>query len=115
MADPKTAMELLIEENGGRLVRRKKHKVYRFPNGLIFVHASTPSCPLADINALAALKRLLGIHPPDRGAPGTRRNKRFKQKDALGSKTLPLANHIPSQVETWQDKLRLILLEDTRD
>jgi len=112
MADPKTAMESLIEQNGGKLVRQRKHKVYRFPNGATFVVASTPECPLAYDNALAHLKRLLGIYPPDRGAPGTRRNKRLKQKAATaGSKMLPLGTSQSEPVETWKEKLLLAALQ----
>ena len=106
MADPKTTMELLIEQSGGKLVRQRKHKVYRFPNGATFVVGSTPECPLAYDNALAYLKRLLGVYPPDRGSPGTRRNKRLKQK-ASGSK-LPFESAVLEPVKTWKDKLQMV-------
>lgn len=106
MANPKLAMESLIEENGGKLIRQKKHKVYQFPNGSTFIVAKTPDCPFAYDNALAHLKRLLGIYPPDRGAPGTRRNKRLKQKISSGSIMLPFEN--VQKAETWKDKLGMI-------
>lgn len=104
MADPKIKLDSLIEEHGGVLVRQRKHKVYRFPNGSTFVVASTPECPLAYDNALSHLKRLLGVYPPDRGAPGTRRNKRFKQRQASGNQLLQFENQAGS-TETWKDKL----------
>ena len=103
MADPKVMLEVLIEENAGELVRKRKHKVYRFPNGATFVVASTPECPFAYDNALAHLKRLLGITPPDRGAPGTRRHKRLKIK-APG--VAPFEPVLKESVETWKDKLQ---------
>jgi hypothetical protein len=111
MADPRTMLESLIEQNGGVLVRQRKHKVYRFPNGATFVVASTPECPLAYDNALAHLKRLLGIYPPDRGAPGTRRNKRLKQKAAAGSKPLSFESTKSEPVETWKDKLLMAAIQ----
>lgn len=49
----------LILLHGGRLVRRRKHNIYRFPNGLSFVFAATPSDTRSWQNALAGLKRLL--------------------------------------------------------
>lgn len=112
MADPKTTLESLIAEHGGTLVRQKKHKVYRFPNGTTFVVASTPECPLAYDNALSHLKRILGIYPPDRGAPGTRRNKRLKQK-VSGGRTLPLENKKVERVDSWKDKLTLAVMQLT--
>lgn len=111
MADPKSALERLIEERDGVLVRHKKHKVYHFPNGATFTVASTPECPLAYDNALSLLKTLLGAHPPDRGLPGERREKRLKRK--------PMGCRLPSfksegkplETSTWKEKLALVVMQ----
>ena len=49
----------LLHEHSFDLVRQRKHKVYRNPDGLTFVAASTPSDRRAPQNALATLKRML--------------------------------------------------------
>lgn len=36
-------LESILREHGAVLVRSKKHLVYRFPDGRIFVASSTPS------------------------------------------------------------------------
>jgi len=51
-------MELLREYRFD-LVRQRKHKIYRNPDGLTFVTASTPSDRRAPHNALSTLKRIL--------------------------------------------------------
>jgi len=49
----------LLEEHQFDLVRQRKHKIYRNPDGLTFVLASTPSDWRSSRNALATLKRIL--------------------------------------------------------
>jgi predicted RNA binding protein YcfA (HicA-like mRNA interferase family) len=49
----------LLQEHGFDLVRQRKHKIYRNPDGLTFVVASTPSDRQAPQNALSTLKRIL--------------------------------------------------------
>jgi hypothetical protein len=108
MADPKISIEKIIKEKGGVLVRQKKHKVYRFPNGQVFTSSATPSCPLAYANALTSLKNLLGVHTPDRGTPGKRRTKSPKTKQRMvvfAAKDSP-----PQPVATWQEQLTLAAL-----
>lgn len=108
MADPKSLLEQLIEEHGGVLVRQKKHKVYRFPNGATFTVSSTPECPFAYANALSFLKTLLGVHSLDRGAPGERREKRPKRKPTTQVVKFPLKSAMPVQRGlTWQEKLAM--------
>ena len=51
-------MDLLLEHNFD-LVRHRKHKIYRNPDGLTFVTSSTPSDRRAPQNAISALKRIL--------------------------------------------------------
>jgi hypothetical protein len=109
MADPKTVLERLIEEHGGVLVRQRKHKVYRFPSGFTFTTSSTPECPLAYDNALAVLKTLLGVHPPDRGTPGERREKRLKRKPSQQ----PLSIDSAPPPDTWKDKLAVAAMQLT--
>lgn len=110
MPDPKTILDKLIEENGGKLVRQSKHKVYHFPNGQVFTCATTPSCPLAYNNAVTKLKNLLGVNPPDRGTPGERREKRDKQR----SKQVFSVSGTPSQpVVTWKEKLVVAAMQLT--
>ena len=103
MADPQATLERLIEKHGGKLIRQKKHKVFRFPNGVVFTTGSTPEDPRAYDNATAELKRLLGLHSPDRGAPGQRRENRVKRKP-MGGILLPSVLHeIP--IGEWKKKL----------
>ncbi len=111
MADPKTVLEQLIEEHGGVLVRSRKHKVYRFPNGATLVVSSTPECYRSHDNAIGQLKRILGIHPPDRGAPGTRRAKQQRSKQKQAVSNLPPALH-QSDTPTWKEKLAYIEIVD---
>lgn len=110
MANPKSTLERLIEEHGGVLVRKKKHKVYRFPNGSVFTVSSTPECSFAYDNALSLLKNLLGINPPDRGSPGERREKRAKQKSTVMSGSSRLSSKTVNSVppfDTWKEKLAM--------
>ena len=51
----------LIAEHGGILVRQRKHHVYRFPSGKVFVVPNTPSDVRAWHSSLATLKRVLGM------------------------------------------------------
>ena len=51
-----------ISEHGGRLARRKRHLVFRFPDGRKFVAPKTPSDLRAWRNSLSVLMRFLGEH-----------------------------------------------------
>ena len=110
-SDPKSSLERLIEEHGGLLVRQNKHKVYRFPNGATFTVASTPECPLAYNNALSVLKTLLGLHSPDRGSPGKRREKRHKRKPRGVKPFFKLENLAPIESNTWREKLAKVVIQ----
>ncbi len=105
MADPKTSLERLIEEHGGKLVRREKHNVFRFPNGVVFTLPKTPSCSRSYHNAAAYLKTLLGAHAPDRGAPGQRREKRIKSKVEV-SALPPTLHDVP--VSDWKNEMEAV-------
>jgi hypothetical protein len=103
MPDPKTALENLIEEHGGVLIRDKRHYVFEFPNGQRYTIPKTPSCTHSYANSAAALRTLLGTHSPDRGAPGQRREKRLKRKPVVvEGKMLPSAT---LETKEWRDKL----------
>jgi len=54
-------IEALIKQHGGKLVRSKRHLVYKFPDGRCFTLSSTPSDVFAERNNLTNLRRLLGI------------------------------------------------------
>lgn len=60
MADSRKERVLnLIKENGGRLVRQRRHAIYRFPSGLVFTTPITPSdSSRAWRNSLSCLRRL---------------------------------------------------------
>jgi hypothetical protein len=103
MADPKTKLEQLIEEHGGKLIRQANHNVFLFPNGKKLVVAKTPSCHRSYDNTAALLKNLLGVHSPDRGASGERREKRLKRR-IEGRAILPAALHEVPTVD-WKNKL----------
>ena len=67
----------LLKENGAKLIRHTKHKVYRLSNGKTFVESSTPSME-SDLNVLSDLRKRLEI-PNTRGQEGTRREKRARE------------------------------------
>jgi hypothetical protein len=54
-------VEALIKQYGGKLVRKRRHFVYRFPDGRCFTLSGTPSDRLAELNNMALLRRFLGI------------------------------------------------------
>src|SRR5258705_444841 len=66
----------LLKSAGARLERKRKHCVWRLPDGSIFVHAATPSDNHAWANALREFRRLRGLNEPDRGAAGQRRERK---------------------------------------
>jgi hypothetical protein len=72
---------------GAVLVRRRKHKVYKFPNGKTFVVANTPSDIHAASNQLTDLRRTIGMTPKHK--EGTRRRPRIL-KSAAKEKMIPL-------------------------
>jgi hypothetical protein len=51
----------LIREHNGVLKRNKKHEVWKFPGGQVFVRSKTPSDNRADANNFADLRKLLGL------------------------------------------------------
>jgi hypothetical protein len=86
-------LEAMIKEHGGRLARSKKHSVYRFPDGRIFVRAQSPSCPRSDKNSLADLRKFLGLNPASRGQPGERREHRRRSRGPSPAAPEPTTRH----------------------
>ena len=67
-------IEQLLQRTGAKLLRRKRHEIYRLESGRNFVQACTPSDWRRSRNALGVLRRILRPHPDqggnDAGAPG---------------------------------------------
>lgn len=59
--DKSREIESILKEHGAVLHRRKKHLVWRFPDGKIFIQASTASDERSIANNLGDLKKLLGL------------------------------------------------------
>jgi predicted RNA binding protein YcfA (HicA-like mRNA interferase family) len=57
--NPQDELMELLQEHDFDLVRQRKHKIYRNPDGFTFVVASTPSDRRAPQKALSTLKRIL--------------------------------------------------------
>jgi hypothetical protein len=57
--NPETELQRLLDEHSFSLARQRKRKVYRNPDGLTFVTASTPSDRWAAQNSLGELRRIL--------------------------------------------------------
>jgi predicted RNA binding protein YcfA (HicA-like mRNA interferase family) len=57
--NPQDQLMELLEKYNFDLVRQRKHRIFRNPDGLTFVTASTPSDRKAPQNALSTLKRIL--------------------------------------------------------
>lgn len=65
----------LLKESGAVLIRRKKHEIWRLPNGKNFVRSKTPSSRNTDKNSFSDLRNLLGVDE-ERGKEGERRSKK---------------------------------------
>lgn len=52
-------IEEMISTAGGEQVRQRKHRVYRFADGRVFVRSSTPSDFRTDLNTISDLKKFL--------------------------------------------------------
>lgn len=59
--DKSREIESILKEHGAVLHRRKKHLVWRFPDGRIFIQAATASDERSVANNLGDLKKLLGL------------------------------------------------------
>lgn len=63
--DAKTQVEALLKSSGAVLVRKKKHQVWKFPNGKTLTIAATPSDRRAYANVLRDLAAI-GVKPEPR-------------------------------------------------
>lgn len=82
----------LLKTNGAKLVRTKKHKVWRFPDGRIFTMPSTPSDSAhGDKNLLADLKKFLGLtkHETTVGERRERKTKRTRIRQRVAVESAP--------------------------
>jgi hypothetical protein len=64
----------LLAERGAVLARKRKHEIWKFPDGRTFVRASTTSDRNSEENNLSDLRKLLGIQPEHK--EGVRRAKK---------------------------------------
>jgi hypothetical protein len=60
-------IEQLLHRTGAKLLRRKRHEIYRLQSGGNFVQASTPSDWRRSRNSLGVLRRILSPHPDQGG------------------------------------------------
>jgi hypothetical protein len=60
-------IEQLLHRTGAKLLRRKRHEIYRLQSGGNFVQASTPSDWRRSRNSLGVLRRILSHHPDQGG------------------------------------------------
>lgn len=91
-------VDLLLKNAGAVLIRKRKHEVWRLPDGRNFVRAQTPSDKKADVNSLTDLKKILGIKNENGG--GIRREKKQKNR----REEIP---HYQKNINPLADKLRL--------
>jgi hypothetical protein len=71
--DPRSQATRILNSIGAVLVRKRKHEVWRLPDGKNWVRSSTPSDCHSDLNNLSQLKRTTGLEEqihknPDRQA-----------------------------------------------
>lgn len=99
-------VEALIRTHGGVLVRSRKHRVYRFPDGRCFTLSSTPGDSVhAELNNLTDLRHFLGIKREIHKNP----NRRSKQgRKAVRPRYIaPIA---PAPLTDWKRKLSGLLI-----
>lgn len=89
----------ILEERGAILARKRKHEVWKFPDGKTFIRASTTSDRNSEENNLSDLRKLLGITAEHK--PGTRRAK----KNGNGREEVFHYNRSPNT--SLADQLRL--------
>jgi hypothetical protein len=62
------ALQQLLRSSGFRLLRQRKHLVWRHPSGRNFITAKTPSDRFAENNVRAELRRFLRVNACGGGA-----------------------------------------------
>lgn len=98
--DKTKEIEAILKQHEAVLKRIKKHRVWKFPDGRIFVQASTTVNWKQSAQNLADLKRLLGIQPEFK--EGERREKRPSTRRVGISKHI----HIPAYKRSINTSLR---------
>jgi len=58
MPEPKDEVLSILKQCHAKLVRTKRHRVWRFPDGRIFTQSSSPSDVNADRQQLRDLRRM---------------------------------------------------------
>lgn len=89
-------IERLLKEHGATERKGGKHRVFKFPNGQVYVLARTPSDVRAGANALSDLRHSLGLVGGGDGAAD--KAPRRSQKDASREK----AEEIAKLRESWR-------------
>lgn len=79
----------LLKEHGAVLERTKKHKVWSFPDGRIWVEGSTPSDVRAARNNLSDLRKMLGVKREIRKNPERKHKTGVNGKQAYQSELKP--------------------------
>jgi hypothetical protein len=74
-------VRMLLHDHGAVLVRRRTHRVYRFPDGRSFTLPRSPSDHRWSQNALQDLRRLLGVER------ALHKNANRKRKPGMGPST----------------------------
>jgi hypothetical protein len=94
-------VEALIKQHGGKLVRTKRHFVYRFPDGRCFTLAGTPSDMNAELNNMTTLRRFLGVERETNKNPDRRPKVGVKGRPAFTGAATDVA------LRDWKKELNL--------
>jgi len=106
--DSKEEVFRLLKEHKAEFIRQRRHRIYRLPNGRIFVTGVTQTDERGWRNRLAQLRKLLGVVPPDNGAgPSRRRLKASSIKTGLPQPVLFLSQTLPQQ--SFREQLKTAL------
>jgi hypothetical protein len=80
--DSKREIWRLLREHRAELVRHNRHKVYKLPNGALFVTGETETSYRGWRDRLAQLRKLLGIkRPVKRAVPGEHKSLAMKNRN----------------------------------
>src|SRR5580704_8020529 len=94
--DSKEEVFRLLKEHKASLIRQRRHRVYRLPDGRIFVTSLTQTDERGWRNCLAQLRKLLGAVPPNNSAaPKRRKLKASSMKDGLPQPVLLTSQTLP--------------------
>lgn len=97
-----------LEQHGATLVRQKRHNIWRFPDGRIFVQSQTPSDERTAKQQWMTLQKLLNLGDPRRGEEGERRSRPVAQKKDTIERIKQLAEVKTSS--TLRDQLRSLTM-----